>query len=274
MAYNYEAPNLASILAGLASIAPQAQSQEQPQLSFHDTSHSQEYTPAQPQDQARYPQNQNAQHEAQVPPTNDAYNQILQQQLNEASRTSQAPALAATPTKMVDPATIIEWSAGLRCLLKTVARHEHVLNDIRRMIRVQHEHEEQWFKGREALLEKQKSRKEGQKRLDEVFKAIGGAVTTAPAPKNSDELARELQTFDMKVYRAQMEMTREMTSKLRGMGVPFFGTKTELVRPRGLSETSGSGPPKDKDEKGMIDEIELVKLQRKMLAMLEDLCSD
>lgn len=37
------------------------------------------------------------------------------------------------------------------------------------MIRVQNEHEAQWFKGREALIEKQKARKEGQKKLDEVL---------------------------------------------------------------------------------------------------------
>jgi hypothetical protein len=37
------------------------------------------------------------------------------------------------------------------------------------MIKVQHEHEEQWWKGREALIEKQKARKEGQKKLDDVL---------------------------------------------------------------------------------------------------------
>lgn len=37
------------------------------------------------------------------------------------------------------------------------------------MIKVQHEHEEQWWKGREALIEKQKARKEGQKKLNDVL---------------------------------------------------------------------------------------------------------
>jgi len=37
------------------------------------------------------------------------------------------------------------------------------------MIKVQHEHEEQWFNGRKALIEKQKGREEGQKKLDEVL---------------------------------------------------------------------------------------------------------
>lgn len=37
------------------------------------------------------------------------------------------------------------------------------------MIKVQHEHEEQWWKSREALIERQKAREEGQKKIDEVL---------------------------------------------------------------------------------------------------------
>jgi len=37
------------------------------------------------------------------------------------------------------------------------------------MIKVQHEHEVQWWKGRQDFIEKQKARKENQKKLDEVL---------------------------------------------------------------------------------------------------------
>jgi len=37
------------------------------------------------------------------------------------------------------------------------------------MIKLQHENEQNWFKGRQALIEKQMARKEGQKKLDEVL---------------------------------------------------------------------------------------------------------
>jgi hypothetical protein len=37
------------------------------------------------------------------------------------------------------------------------------------MMKVQHEHEEQWFNSRKALIEKQGAREEGQKKLDEVL---------------------------------------------------------------------------------------------------------
>lgn len=59
-----------------------------------------------------------------------------------------------------------------------------------------------------------------------------------------------------------------MNTKLRGLGVPFFGTKTELVRPANKK----SDQPLDGKE--MINEVDLVKLQRRMLEMLEDLCDD
>ena len=37
------------------------------------------------------------------------------------------------PTKVIDPATIIDWPAGLRCVMKTVAKHDKLLFDIRKV---------------------------------------------------------------------------------------------------------------------------------------------
>ena len=102
-------------------------------------------------------------------------------------------------------------------------------------------------------------------------KAVGGSTAIGSSNTSPEELAQELETFDMKVYKAQMQMVREMTSKLRNMGVPFFGTRSDLVRFVGKEPLDGGGGP---DEKAMIDEVDLVKLQRKMLAILEDLCNE
>jgi hypothetical protein len=75
----------------------------------------------------------------------------------------------------------------------------------------------------------------------------------------------------MKVYKAQLEMTKQMTSKLREFGVPFFGTKSELVKAYVKGE---GGIEASQQDKGFVDELELVELQRKMLTILEDLCTD
>jgi hypothetical protein len=103
---------------------------------------------------------------------------------------------------------------------------------------------------------------------------VGGTVGGGISNNSPEELAKELETFDMKVYRAQTQMAKEMNTRLRSLGVPFFGTTTELVRIAGKDRLEGRGVDGPKDEKGMINENELVKLQRRMLVILEDICTD
>jgi hypothetical protein len=87
--------------------------------------------------------------------------------------------------------------------------------------------------------------------------------------------AQELRTYEKKVYKASVEMAKAMSSDLKNLGVPFFGTRSSLVWKRG-SEPSignslgGSDGPTDRD--GKIGEQELVKLQKRMLELLEDMC--
>jgi hypothetical protein len=103
---------------------------------------------------------------------------------------------------------------------------------------------------------------------------VGGIVGTGHSDDSPEALARELETFDMKVYKAQVQMVREMNARLRNLGVPFFGTRTDLVWVVVKETPATSGTERLKDEKGIIDEIDLVKLQRRMLVILEDLSSD
>ena len=97
---------------------------------------------------------------------------------------------------------------------------------------------------------------------------VGGSVTEGTSNASPEEMAKELETFDMKVYRAQTQMVKEMMGVLKRLGVPFFGTRSELIR------VAGNEGEVSRDGDGRIDEGELVKLQRKMLVILEDLCSD
>jgi hypothetical protein len=105
---------------------------------------------------------------------------------------------------------------------------------------------------------------------------VGGAASDGSSNTSPEELAKELAAFDTKVYRAQNQMVTEMTARLRNFGVPFFGTKAELVRLKGkftnrVDEGVSHAP---KDGNRTIDEAELVELQKRMIALLEDLCSD
>lgn len=100
-----QTPDLASVLSILASLTPQTQN-------FTTQGPSAASFPAQNQPQEQWQQT--------VQPT--------------------PPPRSTTPTdpppntvKLVDPATIIEWSSGLRCVMKTVAKHETILLEIRRV---------------------------------------------------------------------------------------------------------------------------------------------
>jgi hypothetical protein len=89
--------------------------------------------------------------------------------------------------------------------------------------------------------------------------AVGGAVT-----EKTEDFAEELNVFDRKVHRVSVQMVKEMTAKLKSFGVPFFGTRSELVR------APGEAPGEEKK----IDGEELVELQNKMIEILEDLCRE
>jgi len=246
---SYQVPDLASVLRTLASLAPQDQKNGAEESLRQQIHESQRQPPIGPH---------------QTP-----------QLLPQSAKLQKSTAFVQTAgQKLTDPATIIDWPSGLRCVMKTVAAHDNIIKEIRRMITIQQEHEEQWWNGRKALLQRQEARKEGQKKLDEVLKAVGGAVAVGNTKSGSDEAVEELKTFEMKVYRAQHQMVKEMSAKLKSLGVPFFGTKTELVRKPGTDPTPIGGFGAPGETRKLINEIELVELQRRMLNLLEELCDE
>jgi len=107
-----QTPDLASILKTLADLNSQNQQQQQ----------------SQPQPQ---PQSQSAV-KTQVQPSH-AYQQAWQQQLDIASQGPKPSAPVNALPNVIEPASIIEWSAGLRCVMKTVAKHDTIINEIRRV---------------------------------------------------------------------------------------------------------------------------------------------
>ncbi|KAI9833177.1 MAG: hypothetical protein M1819_003800 [Sarea resinae] len=179
----------------------------------------------------------------------------------------------------IDASSIIDWSAGVRCVMKTVARSEAIQARIRKMIQVQIQHERQWWDGRQALLQKQEARVEGKKKLDEVLRSVGGNVPSSGAVSSPEDDAAELKRYDMKVYIASREMVKAMTLELKNVGVPFFGTDPALVSKGGadpvrggLHEATGESDGGQAGER--IDDAELLKLQKRMLDLLEDMCKE
>lgn len=118
MSSNNATPDLASVMEILANLA-KAKNQQQAQPSTQTAS-------------------------AQTPDVT-SHGQAIQQQRQQWSQSVappithresgqlQAQVQSINNPKAVDPATIIDWSAGLRCVMRTMNKHDHVLQEIRKV---------------------------------------------------------------------------------------------------------------------------------------------
>lgn len=111
-------PDLASILRTLASFAPQNQQHSENNVSSDPQSTFQ--FPARPTEQARDSLHYTA-------PTLESFLPTASQLNSNSKRPTPAPKIN------VDPTVIVEWSAGLKHVMKTVTKHENIIHEIRRV---------------------------------------------------------------------------------------------------------------------------------------------
>jgi hypothetical protein len=181
--------------------------------------------------------------------------------------TSTPPAVSSakiSTSSVKDPSQITTWAAALRHVTALVARDPNTLQHLRKLRRSQQEHEQLWWKGRQALLKTQDGRSAGRAQIEAILKGVGGSVdSTVQGPTPADD-ADELATYDRKVYQAVIQMERSMKGDLKGMGIPFFCTEPGLVVESG----------DEKQEDGSVSSEELRLLQLRMIEMLEDLSGE
>ncbi|CAI7573213.1 unnamed protein product [Penicillium crustosum] len=177
-------------------------------------------------------------------------------------------------TSASDSSTITTWPAALKHVMRTVGQNEETQARIRGVIRSQHRHEQQWFQAREALLKQQQGRPEKQRELDAVLRSIGAPVKEDDG-STEKEFAAEIATYDAKVHKAAVQMGDAIIAELRGLGIPFFTLRKELIEDN-PSKIEGSQPRNQTESTGTsaspIAKSELVNLQQRMLELLEDLC--
>ena len=85
----------------------------------------------------------------------------------------------ATPPLGVDPHAIISWPPALRHVSKMLARNEAIADRIRKLIKSQHDHEKQWLKGRDTLLQLQKNRVDGRSKVADVLYFVPIGISLA-----------------------------------------------------------------------------------------------
>lgn len=79
--------------------------------------------------------------------------------------------------------------------------------------------------------------------------------------QTEEENAAELKNYDDKVYRASVDMADALVLELRGLGIPFFAIKRDLI------DSSKAATP-------TIPRRDLETFQRRMLELLQDLCKE
>ncbi|KAJ5577877.1 uncharacterized protein N7459_006841 [Penicillium hispanicum] len=185
------------------------------------------------------------------------------------------PKQSSTPT--LDPATITSWPAALRYVMRTVGQNEETQLRIRGLIRSQHSHEQQWWKGREALLQRQQARGDKKKELDAVLRSIGAPVDSKEISSLGEDRA-ELANYDAKVYKASVQMADALIAELRGLKIPFFVLNQRLIQDASTSPPGTTVPSQDQSIIGAtsskLTKHEVAGLQRRMLELLQDLCKE
>lgn len=88
------------------------------------------------------------------------------------------------------------------------------------------------------------------------------------------ELAAELKTYDLKVHAAAVKMADALAAELRGMDIPFFTLRKDLVKDAPNAGDSVQSKASTAAASSSITKPELLDLQNRMLGLLEDLCKE
>ncbi|KZM27148.1 uncharacterized protein EKO05_0004689 [Ascochyta rabiei] len=246
--------DLEAILRTLASLPkPEDQPLQDPQTF---------YAQSQPGDD-RYQTLAPEQHQSFQPPTADP---------RLAGRSPQPPLLpkpqARSSTPLIDPATIIDWKAGLRCVSKIAAQNPEFAASVRKLMKEQEGNVRQWEAGRTRLIEEQDLKK-GNEETHRAALSLPGLLDNSPVLRTAEREQQELTQYDAKVYRASKAMVESQTSSLKVLGVPFFGVRPHLLASEDEEVGLGAdGVPLK------ITQSQVLQLQRKMLTHLLDLYGD
>ncbi|RDW93262.1 uncharacterized protein DSM5745_00584 [Aspergillus mulundensis] len=204
-------------------------------------------------------------------PVPQAQPQYPRQPPSSSPPSSQAQAQSQSQNR--EPSSsITTWPAALRQVMRTVAQNEDIQRRIRFLIQRQHDHERQWWKGREALVQKQSARKEKKRELDQVLRSIGAPVEEKDVSTAEEDIA-EVHSYDIKVYRASKQMADAMLVELKALEVPFFCISKGLIASDANKQNHQHGPDTP-DRQSRLSVDELTAFQQRMLELLQDLCKE
>ncbi|TKA58229.1 hypothetical protein B0A49_10998 [Cryomyces minteri] len=89
-----------------------------------------------------------------------------------------------------------------------------------------------------------------------------------------EENKAELERFHAKLHRAQLDMFNARSAELKALGVPFFGTRSQLIVRSEEQNSRASADDSQMEHAGKITDQRLLELQERMIQHLEDLYKD
>ncbi|OJJ66681.1 hypothetical protein ASPBRDRAFT_137556 [Aspergillus brasiliensis CBS 101740] len=292
---DYNAADLSSVLRTLSALSNQQQPQPQQQLQSqlqplqNHSPYSHNSEPASTEDNDPYepteslprlPEPSKPTSKPTSPPQHHHHHH--QQQLQQHPSTA-PPQPAPTPSPAPggvsgeDTSSITTWPSALRYVMRTVAQNEDIQRRLRWLIQRQHDHEKQWWQGREALLKKQSARTEKKKELDAVLRSVGAPVDENKQVSTAEEDRAELTNYDAKVYKASRQMSDAMIAELKALKIPFFTIKKSLVsdsEPSNMGRTTTATLTVKQQQQQQLSREEVSALQLRMLELLQDLCRE
>lgn len=142
-------------------------------------------------------------------------------------------------------------------------------------MRDQRAQEMRWYSERQAIKRNQANRSASSAQALSILQSLNGTGTGGiHQPQSEHDKQAELAVFDQKVYTAQHTMNTAMTSELKGLGVPFFGTSEALIVKAGEDVMSIELPDGQPKYSQLVTDDELRSLRRRMVSHLEDLYRD
>jgi hypothetical protein len=132
-----------------------------------------------------------------------------------------SPSAVAPMMPTEDPSTITKYASALKYIVKYIAVNDFVMKEIKLMMQDQDRREQEWISRRQELQRKQDDKGRSKEELENVFRLIGVQGSHQGAAAEQD-IARELQSYDSKIYQDQQRLVQEQTQQLRDLKIPLF----------------------------------------------------
>lgn len=145
-----------------------------------------------------------------------------------------------------DPSSISTWPAALQYVMRQINVNDEILDRLCKLLQNQQVHEEQWWKGRQEIVQAYADRRNSRARIDATVSKLC-VQQEGLNDRFEREESLELTRYEKKVYEASREMANDIQKALADLGIPFF---------------CGRHPQNE----------ELRANRAKMIALLEDLC--